>query len=120
MNKRTNIICILALLVLALYAAPANGTMDSSSSIERRQTKEEMLMDKLDRGVPVPPPGFENKEYVKPDDASLKSDLNKLQYEVTQAEATEPPFNNMYWDQHGDGIFVDVVSGEPLFSSTDK
>ena len=48
------------------------------------------------------------------------SDLSPLQYEVTQEDATEPPFRNAYWNNHDDGIYVDVVSGEPLFSSTDK
>jgi peptide-methionine (R)-S-oxide reductase len=48
------------------------------------------------------------------------SALTNLQYEVTQQDATEPPFRNAYWNTHDDGIYVDVVSGEPLFSSTDK
>jgi peptide-methionine (R)-S-oxide reductase len=48
------------------------------------------------------------------------SGLTPLQYEVTQQDATEPPFRNAYWNNHDDGIYVDVVSGEPLFSSTDK
>jgi peptide-methionine (R)-S-oxide reductase len=48
------------------------------------------------------------------------SDLTHLQYEVTQEDATEPPFRNAYWNNHDDGIYVDVVSGQPLFSSTDK
>jgi methionine-R-sulfoxide reductase len=55
-----------------------------------------------------------------PDDAALKQRLTPLQYEVTQREGTEPAFGNEYWDEHRDGIYVDVVSGEPLFSSRDK
>ena len=55
-----------------------------------------------------------------PDDAALKQRLTPLQYEVTQREGTEPAFANEYWDEHRDGIYVDVVSGEPLFSSRDK
>jgi len=50
----------------------------------------------------------------------LKSKLTPLQYDVTQHSATEPPFQNDFWDNHQDGIYVDVVSGEPLFSSLDK
>ncbi len=53
-------------------------------------------------------------------DAELRERLTPLQYEVTQQDATEPPFDNEYWDEHRDGIYVDVVSGEPLFSSLDK
>jgi peptide methionine sulfoxide reductase msrA/msrB len=56
----------------------------------------------------------------KPDDAELRRTLTPLQYEVTQHEATERPFHNDFWDNHKEGIYVDVVSGEPLFSSTDK
>jgi peptide methionine sulfoxide reductase msrA/msrB len=56
----------------------------------------------------------------KPNDAELRRELTPLQYEVTQHEATERPFQNEYWDNHKEGIYVDVVSGEPLFSSLDK
>ena len=56
----------------------------------------------------------------KPSDSELKHRLTPLQYEVTQHDATEAPFRNAYWDNHEPGIYVDVVSGEPLFSSLDK
>ena len=59
-------------------------------------------------------------EFKKPDDADLKAKLSPLQYQVTQHDATERPFQNAYWDNHEPGIYVDVVSGEPLFSSIDK
>lgn len=57
---------------------------------------------------------------VKIDKEDLKKRLTKMQYEVTQRNATEPPFNNEYWDNKREGIYVDIVSGEPLFSSLDK
>ncbi|MBN6885512.1 peptide-methionine (R)-S-oxide reductase [Cytobacillus horneckiae] len=50
----------------------------------------------------------------------LKKKLNPMQYEVTQNNGTEPPFHNEYWNEFKDGIYVDIVSGKPLFSSTDK
>jgi len=56
----------------------------------------------------------------KPADEVLRRTLTPLQYEVTQEEGTEPPFRNEYWDKKEPGIYVDVVSGEPLFSSLDK
>ncbi len=56
----------------------------------------------------------------KPSDDELRRRLTREQYEVTQQEGTEPPFRNEYWDDHRQGIYVDVVSGEPLFSSLDK
>jgi peptide methionine sulfoxide reductase msrA/msrB len=58
--------------------------------------------------------------YAKPGDEVLKKKLTPLQYKVTQEEGTEPPFQNEYADNHRQGIYVDIVSGEPLFSSTDK
>ena len=58
--------------------------------------------------------------YRKPSDEELKKRLTPDQYQVTQHEGTEPPFRNEFWDNHEPGIYVDVVSGEPLFSSTDK
>lgn len=58
--------------------------------------------------------------FIKPSKAELKETLTELQYYVTQKEGTEKPFQNEYWDNHEEGIYVDVVSGEPLFSSTDK
>ncbi|GAC1691125.1 MAG: hypothetical protein NVS9B3_09730 [Gemmatimonadaceae bacterium] len=58
--------------------------------------------------------------YQKKTDAELRAALTPVQYQVTQREGTEPPFRNEYWDNHAAGIYVDVVSGEPLFSSLDK
>lgn len=60
------------------------------------------------------------ENYTKPADSELRKSLSHLQYEVTQHEGTEPAFNNEYWDNKKAGIYVDVVSGEPLFSSLDK
>src|SRR5712671_5277363 len=58
--------------------------------------------------------------FVKPPDVELKKKLTPLQYAVTQNADTETPFRNVYWDNHEPGIYVDIVSGEPLFSSLDK
>jgi methionine-R-sulfoxide reductase len=58
--------------------------------------------------------------YTKPSDGDLKKKLTPEQYYVTQRAGTESPFHNEYWDNHEPGIYVDVVSGEPLFSSLDK
>ena len=75
--------------------------------------------------APLPPAkvskgGSVNQQYAKPSDDELKKKLTPLQYDVTQHDATEPPFRNEYWNNHEPGIYVDVVSGEPLFSSLDK
>jgi peptide methionine sulfoxide reductase msrA/msrB len=58
--------------------------------------------------------------YTKPSDAELSKRLTPLEYEVTQHERTEPPFRNTYWDNHQAGLYVDVATGEPLFTSMDK
>jgi peptide-methionine (R)-S-oxide reductase len=59
-------------------------------------------------------------KFTRPADAELKKQLTPLQYDVTQKDGTEPAFRNDYWDNKKPGIYVDVVSGEPLFSSFDK
>ncbi|HEX4448451.1 MAG TPA: peptide-methionine (R)-S-oxide reductase MsrB [Polyangiaceae bacterium] len=60
------------------------------------------------------------QKFAKPSPADLKQKLTPLQYEVTQKDATEPPFRNDFWNNHAAGLYVDVVTGEPLFSSLDK
>nr|MDJ0815866.1 peptide-methionine (R)-S-oxide reductase MsrB [Desulfobacterales bacterium] len=62
----------------------------------------------------------DNAKYSKPSDDVLRQKLNPMQYKVTQNDGTEPPFNNEFWNNKKDGIYVDIVSGEPLFSSRDK
>jgi methionine-R-sulfoxide reductase len=74
----------------------------------------------LDSQSPVPPPSALDGVYTKPSRTELKRLLTPLQFKVTQQDGTERPFNNTYWNNHEEGIYVDVVSGEPLFSSTDK
>jgi peptide methionine sulfoxide reductase msrA/msrB len=65
-------------------------------------------------------PAETSSQYTKPPAEELKKRLTPLQYAVTQEESTERPFHNEYWDNKKEGIYVDIVSGEPLFSSTDK
>ena len=72
----------------------------------------------------TPQPAAPDKEEIVSHDYSKTSEalsrLNDQQYRVTQKDGTEPAFRNEYWDNHEDGLYVDVVSGQPLFSSTDK
>ncbi len=60
------------------------------------------------------------EKYKKPSKEELKRKLSPIQYRVTQEDGTERPFDNEYWDHEEEGIYVDIVSGEPLFSSRDK
>ena len=71
-----------------------------------------------DRGLPQALEDW--SEYEKPSDQALRERLTPLEYSVTQRSDTELPFKNDYWNNHQEGIYVDVVSGEPLFSSVDK
>jgi len=64
--------------------------------------------------------GAAEKRFVKPPREELKKTLTREEYNVTQENGTERPFDNAYWNNHREGIYVDIVSGEPLFSSTDK
>ncbi len=68
----------------------------------------------------VAPLGFDAASFTKPSDDVLRQKLTDIQYRVTQKDATERPFDNPYWDNKEPGIYVDIVSGEPLFSSADK
>lgn len=64
--------------------------------------------------------GFDPKNFRKQDPQELQKKLTPIQFQVACNEATEPPFRNAYWDHKAEGIYVDVVSGEPLFCSLDK
>ncbi len=68
----------------------------------------------------TPAPAAKVDGYQRPSDAELRKKLTPLQYSVTRKADTETPFHNQYWDNHEAGIYVDVISGEPLFSSLDK
>ena len=94
-----------ATLTVLLGAALAGGY---SSVVEAGPTlKDEIAVDS-------------SKSYPKPSDAEIKARLTELQYRVTQEDGTERPFSNAFWDNKRAGIYVDIVSGEPLFSSTHK
>lgn len=70
--------------------------------------------------LPVSAAAEDGARWQRPGDDEIRRMLNTEQYRVTQREGTEPPFRNAYWDNKADGIYVDVVSGEPLFSSREK
>jgi methionine-R-sulfoxide reductase len=73
-----------------------------------------------DTGTPAATPAMAGNAFSKPADEVLRAHLTPLQYKVTQQEATERAFSNEYWDNKDEGIYVDIVSGQPLFSSTGK
>jgi peptide methionine sulfoxide reductase msrA/msrB len=92
------------------------GACKSSASPTPVAVQVPMAVEAADPAVaPMP-----SRAYTKPSVAELRQKLTPLQFEVTQNAATERPFHNEYWDNHAAGIYVDVATGEPLFSSTDK
>jgi len=73
-----------------------------------------------DKDIDLKPGVDSDPSYLIPDDTELRRRLTPMQYKVARQGGTEPPFENEYWDNHEEGIYVDIISGEPLFSSTDK
>jgi methionine-R-sulfoxide reductase len=98
--------CLVAVLAVLLFRA---NPAQAQTSVEGKAMGAE--------NAATPAGGAKVKKYTK---AELKKKLTPMQYEVTQEDGTEPPFHNEYWNNHAEGIYVDIVSGEPLFSSLDK
>ena len=103
------------LLVLALFSTGCSQSDEekvSQSMTDNNKMQDTKMKDtKMD---------MQDTKYQKPSDEELKKMLTDEQYKVTQCEGTEFAFKNEYWDNHRAGIYVDIVSGEPLFSSKDK
>ena len=111
-NKLRIIAVIAGFASLAIIVVPVSGETGKIETLE----KIPVAIDNSD----VPSWSERSANYVKPSKSELKKKLTKLQYEVTQEDDTERPFQNEYWNNKKAGIYVDIVSGEPLFSSKDK
>ena len=109
-------ILVLTALIVVIAAAQAMA----SGQQEMEDAMEGSMENTMTAAVPVPPPGIMGGEYMKPAGSELEKILTPIQYSVTQTDGTERAFQNEYWNNHEEGIYVDIVSGEPLFSSTDK
>ena len=105
----------LVFLAVALCACTVGAGGDGKAPGVQSDPRAEPTADRAHRWE-----GGDVKNYTKPSDEELKKRLTPDQYRVTQREGTEPAFRNEYWDNHRHGLYVDVVSGEPLFSSLDK
>lgn len=92
------------------YRSGRDQFLDRVWGDEKADAARKKKMEKTEKG----------ERYIRPSDEEIRKDLTPLQYEVTQLDATERPFDNAYWDNKKEGLYVDVVSGEPLFSSRDK
>ncbi len=111
--KKWHLITVLAGFAgLIVIVAPASGEAGRENTIEN--TPDTIALSNVLSWTD------KRTNYVKPSKIELKKRLSKLQYDVTQKDSTEIPFKNEYWNNKKDGIYVDIVSGEPLFSSKDK
>lgn len=107
--KRTNLSAVIFIMTLVLqstlFAGYGGNNMNNVAAIKSN---------------PQGDSSYDLKGFIKPDRAALKKKLSPMQFKVTQEDDTEPAFQNEYWNNERPGIYVDIVSGEPLFSSTDK
>jgi len=104
---------ILVILLIALFTVGQTIYSSQQGNADKMNKGDQQIqMDKTKSDF--------DRKYTRPDDETLKKKLTPLQYKVTQKNGTERPFKNEYWDNKKHGIYVDVVSGEPLFSSLDK
>jgi peptide methionine sulfoxide reductase msrA/msrB len=102
---------------LAILALLGGGGLSACQRAEQATNTAEVALAQSPRGVSSV---ASKRSYQKPPEAVIKQRLTSLEYDVTQHEATEPPFQNSFWNNHEPGLYVDVVTGEPLFSSRDK
>ncbi len=116
-NQRPRMVISMSMMRTASVFLAAAAVVASAAMVNRAAAQAA-----LPAKVAVQPTGGQKvtHDFKKPSDAELKQKLTPMQYQVTQHEGTEPPFRNEYWNNHEDGIYVDVVTGEPLFSSLDK
>jgi peptide methionine sulfoxide reductase msrA/msrB len=105
---------LLACLIGACAKQPTKSSNAASTASSLPSSRSEPS--NLQEGVAM----SDNRAYQRPSEPELRDRLTSRQYDVTQKEGTEPPFRNEYWDNHQPGLYVDVVTGEPLFTSLDK
>jgi methionine-R-sulfoxide reductase len=129
MNTKTSVMLGAAMVMLAALqvqsidtdnATTKNDDVATSQSMQhggmKLTTDDMMKQDDMNMKQDI----MKRNQAMIPSDAEIRNRLTPLQYKVTRKDGTEPPFNNLYWDNHEPGIYVDIISGAPLFSSTDK
>lgn len=117
-----SMIILTVILIIAVFAVGFQTADNKSSDKQATDTAGSKMNDQKtqDNEKLAAAAGSDSKKYSKPPGEVLRQKLTPLQYKVTQQEGTERPFNNEYWNNKQAGIYVDIVSGEPLFSSRDK
>lgn len=112
--QKPSVLVVVSAIVVAVFLSILYLQKPSVTSLQTAQSQESTTT----KSVVNPPQ--EPGKYQRPSDETIRTALSPLAYKVTQKEATEQAYNNEYWDTKEAGIYVDIVSGEPLFSSTDK
>jgi len=118
MKKAMYIVPIALFSIVAAAVLLAAGAPEPPAPMMEATAQNGMEKEMANKDAVLPPGA--SGSYDKPSEPKLKEMLTPLQFTVTQKEGTEAPFNNRYWNNHETGIYVDIVSGEPLFSSLDK
>jgi peptide methionine sulfoxide reductase msrA/msrB len=118
--KNISRIIIFILIVLLMIFGINQMNSQSTPPIEPMTDSSEEKIINVEERDDIEKITIDSSNYTKPSDDVLKEKLTDLQYQVTQEEATEKPFDNEYWDNFELGIYVDIVTGEPLFFSTDQ
>ena len=117
MNLHNQKMRIFSAVIIPLLLAACQPVLPVATDQTSSSTSSE---EKTQSAASVPSIWNESAAYIKPSDSELRDRLTLVQFDVTQRDGTEPPYRNTYWDNHEEGIYVDIVSGEPLFSSQDK
>jgi len=125
MSKSILIICGVFEVVFAMKSAYLFDRSEESKPIAQLPSKDKEAVGKSGDSSPSTEPAAKESSppwetFKKPSNGKLRNILNTIQYRVTQQQGTEPAYKNRYWNNNAEGIYVDIVSGEPLFSSADK
>jgi peptide-methionine (R)-S-oxide reductase/peptide methionine sulfoxide reductase msrA/msrB len=118
MKTLTITILSLALVMIGFVQAQSMKMEEKMDKVDDMKMKSDGMM--KDDDMHMKKDERKKDQTMIPTDKELRSRLTPLQYKVTRQDGTEPPFNNAYWNNHEQGIYVDIISGAPLFSSSDK
>ncbi len=129
MKILTTAILSLALVMIGFVQVQSKSMDEKMDKVDDMATSQPMKHDDMkmksddmmkDDDMHMKKDGMKMDKTSIPSDKELRARLTPMQYKVTRQDGTEPPFNNTYWNNHEQGIYVDIISGAPLFSSTDK
>jgi len=119
MKNKNRIIVLTLIILLVIYGINQMNSQSTPETTAMTDTSDKKIIEVEERDD-IPKVSIDPSNYSKPTDDVIRENLTDLQYKVTQEEGTEKPFDNEYWDNYEKGIYVDIVTGEPLFFSADQ